>query len=50
MLHVQGWRGNMRSYYFVLSERKLIAAVGLCSIPYTMDNAFICEMGALKLE
>ena len=50
MLHVQGWRGNMRSYSIVLSESKLIVAVVLCSISYTMDDVFICERGALKLE
>ena len=50
MLHVQGWRGNMRSYSIVLFESKLIVAVGFCSISYTMDDAFICERGAIKLE
>ena len=50
MLHVQGWRGNMRSYSIVLSESKLIVAVVLCYISYTMDDVFICERGALKLE
>ena len=50
MLHVQGKKRNMISYFVALSERKLIVATSLYSISYIMGDAFICERGALKLE
>ena len=50
MLHVQGWRGNKRSYTFALSESKYIVAAGFCSFSCIVGDAFICEGGALKLE
>ena len=50
MLHVQGWRGNKRSYTFALSESKYIVAAGFCSFSCVVGDEFICEGGALKLE
>ena len=50
MLHVQGKKRNMISYFFALFDSKLIVATGLYSISYIMGDAFICERGALKLE
>ena len=46
MLHVQGKKRNMISYFVALSERKLIVATSLYSISYIMGDAFICERGA----